>query len=140
MLATVAGQAGADDTGGYVPYSGIVRGTEGVTPVELVIENAGPGPILCQASLAHWYSDDLGEAPAAGVLSVTLWHDPETGSLVLLNAHRDRMPVEAVTCRAPDATRWTRLALPFAAGEGPARIVRRCATGADAALVCGPVD
>jgi hypothetical protein len=66
---------------------------------------------------------------------VTLWHDPETGELSLLNATEDRMPVERIACGTEGAPHAAPLSLPFRAGPAPARLARRCAAGADG-VVC----
>jgi hypothetical protein len=131
-----AGAAPAEEA--YVPYSGIIRGTEGAERVELRVANASSGPMACVASLAHWYSERLGEAAAGAMLGVVLWHDPETGVLNLMNATDDRMPVEAIWCGRAGAVHATRdrIALPFAAGPAPEAIARVCRDGADGRLAC----
>ena len=107
------------ESGAYVPYSGIIHGTDGADPVEVSVMNETGGALECRAALAHWYSDDLGRIAPGAELTVTLWHDTETGVLNLMNATDDRMPVEALlvlhrrrparasTCRLPPA-RWKR--------------------------------
>lgn len=118
-----------------MPYSGIIRGTEGASELTLTIENGLDAALACEAGLAHWYSETLGRAEAGTRLEVTLWHDPQTGVLNLLNATRDRMPVEAIWCgraSAFSATR-TRLTLPMRAGALDADRLRfRCVAGDDA--------
>ncbi len=98
-----------------MPYSGIIHGTEGATEVTLTVENALDATLTCEASLAHWYSQSLDQVAPGGALQVSLWHDPETGVLNLMNATDDRMPVEAIWCGAApnfSATRG-RLSLPI---------------------------
>lgn len=121
--------ATAQGAGGYEPYSGIIRGTEGAQPVTLRIRNDGAADLACTAALAHWYSQALGRAAPGAALDVALWHDPQTGVLNLLNAQGDRMPVEAVWCRPAGTGRAARgrVGLPLAAGPAPARIARACA-------------
>lgn len=112
----------------YVPYSGIVQGTEGADPVVLSLTNETGQTMACSAALAHWYSQDLGEAAPGVSLGVTLWHDPQTGVLNLMNATDSRMPVEAIWCATAgdvSATR-TRIALPFSEGSAPAEISAIC--------------
>ena len=101
-----------------MPYSGIQRGTEGVDPVRVTISVTGEAPVACSASLAHWYSQDLGSIGPDATLVVTLWHDPITGETSLLNASEDRMPVEAIWCGVADRFRDTRTRLPLAFEAG----------------------
>lgn len=112
----------------YVPYSGIVEGTEGADPVRLSLTNGTGQIMVCSAALAHWYSQELGEAAPGVSLGVTLWHDPQTGVLNLMNATDSRMPIEAIWCAAAgdvSATR-TRITLPFSEGSAPAEISAIC--------------
>ncbi|WP_068414362.1 hypothetical protein [Labrenzia sp. OB1] len=122
------------ESGAYVPYSGIVHGTEGADPVEISIVNETGVQLDCKAALAHWYSEELGRIAPSGELTLTLWHDPETGVLNLMNATDDRMPLEALWCSA-DTVR-TRLDLPIAAGKTEATLRFLCRTGGDTGLSC----
>ncbi|WP_422369778.1 hypothetical protein [Hoeflea sp.] len=117
-----------------MPYSGIIHGTDGADPVEISIANETGGILKCEAALAHWYSDDLGEIGPGDQLTLTLWHDRETGVLNLMNATDDRMPVEAVWC-SNDAAR-TRLNLPIASGRAEATLRYSCHAGDDTGLNC----
>ncbi|MEB8386595.1 hypothetical protein OO012_05075 [Rhodobacteraceae bacterium KMM 6894] len=122
------------DSETYVPYSGIIHGTDGADPVEVSIMNATGGPLDCRAALAHWYSDELGRIVADGQLTLTFWHDSETGVLNLMNATNDRMPVEAVWC-ATDTAR-TRLDLPMTTGQAEAKLHFTCEAVDGANLTC----
>lgn len=122
------------ESGTYVPYSGIIHGTDGADPVEISIMNKTGGPLDCRAALAHWYSDELGRIVAGDQLSLTLWHDSETGVLNLMNATNDRMPVEAVWCTTETAR--TRLDLPMTTGKAEARLHFTCETSDGANLSC----
>ncbi len=122
------------ESGEYVPYSGIIHGTDGADPVEISISNATGGSLKCEVALAHWYSDDLGQIAPGDELTLTLWHDRETGVLNLMNATDDRMPVEAVWC-SNDAAR-TRLNLPIASGEAEATLRYSCHAGEANGLNC----
>lgn len=118
----------------YVPYSGIIHGTEGADPIEISIDNATGAPIDCEAALAHWYSDELGRVAAGGQLTLTLWHDSETGVLNLMNATDDRMPVEALWCA--NNTARTRLDLPIKTGKVDARLHFTCREEGGTELDC----
>ena len=132
VVVGVAGQAAVAESPPYVPYSGIIHGTEGAVAVPLRVHNGTGGPIRCQAALAHWYSVDLGEAVVGGTLAVTLWHDPATGRLNLLNATQERMPVEAVWCGHKPRVHDTRgrVGLPYVIGTSPLALDRVCTEGA----------
>ena len=122
----------------YIPYSGIISGTAGAEPVELFVTNDTSDTMACTVALAHWYSKNLGEVPPSGTLTVTLWHDPETGVINLLNTTRNRMPIEAIWCgnAVKMSNTRSRLALPFVIGPAPERFERACAQGAETQIVC----
>lgn len=94
--------------------------------------------MACTVALAHWYSETLGEIRPHDTLPATLWHDPETGVINLLNATNDRMPIEAIWCGVADNMSETRsrLPLPFAIGPAADQLLRVCAQGAGASLAC----
>lgn len=117
-----------------MPYSGIIHGTDGADPVEVSVANETGVPIVCEAALAHWYSDKLGSLAPGEELTLILWHDPETGVFNLMNATDDRMPVEALWC-ASEAAR-TRLTLPIASGKAEATLRYSCHAGGEAGLSC----
>lgn len=131
----IAAQA---ESGAYVPYSGIIHGTRGADPVEVSILNRTAGRLECTASLAHWYSDALGQLEAGQSLTVVFWHDSATGVLNLMNATNDRMPVETVWCATQTAR--ARLDLPMTAGKAKASLRFTCAARADATLTCEALD
>lgn len=117
-----------------MPYSGIVHGTEGTDPVKVSVINATGTPLVCEAALAHWYSDELGRISPGEELTFTLQHDPETGVFNLMNATDARMPVEALWC-ASDAGR-ARLTLPIASGKAEAALRYSCHAGDETGLSC----
>ncbi len=112
----------------YVPYSGIVTGTDGADPVVVTVRNAAGGDIVCSADLAHWYSQPLGGAAQGASLAVALWHDPATGVVSLLNPGRDRMPVEALWCGLAGRAYATRgrITVPQVAGAVPGAMSFTC--------------
>lgn len=145
VLIIVAGFAGtpgeAAEQKEYVPYSNIEQGTDGVNAVPIEIRNDAKLPIRCTASLAHWYSARMGEVAPGKTLSLTVWHNPQTGELSLMNDLQDRMPVEAIWCNQPPHDFETRSSLPleFRSGESPSAIRRICATADKNRLECREV-
>ncbi|MFO1067800.1 MAG: hypothetical protein U1E14_04670 [Geminicoccaceae bacterium] len=74
------------------------RGTEGLVPFDYRIEAGGDRPLACAASIAHWYSTELGRVEPGGSLVIALWRDPASGAVYRLNEVGDRMPVERLWC------------------------------------------
>jgi hypothetical protein len=135
-VALAAGAAGAEQ---YVPYSGIETGTEGQVEIALSVQNLGTAPITCTAQLAHWYSTPLGEAEVGSTIIAVIWHDPADGTLALLNAGQDRMPIEAIWCAPTDAPNEarTRISLPVQAAPLPeGSIIRACRINPAGGLSC----
>jgi hypothetical protein len=138
LIVICAATVSAADREIYVPYSGIVTGTDGADAVQLRIRNNGDDDITCLASLAHWYSEKLGRAAPGSSLETELWHDANTGVLNLLNATQNRMPIEAIWCGSAAAHHATRarINLPHLAGNVPSEIIRNCAVRPDGRLTC----
>ncbi|MFV0244480.1 MAG: hypothetical protein ACK5IB_05595 [Qingshengfaniella sp.] len=120
----------------YSPYSGILRGTDGVAPVRLRIRNDTNGPLTCTAALAHWYSQPLGTVGTGQTLDLSLWHAPENGTLSLLNAGEDQMPLEAIWCHTPARADRARLRLPLRAGQTATQWIFACTPEKDQRLIC----
>jgi hypothetical protein len=110
-------------------YRPIPRGTEAAIEVSFVALNEGPGRIACSASLAHWYSLSLGEAAPGESIEATLWFDPKSGEVALLNDKQDRMAIESLWCGIAGRAWATRSAitLPREVGATPAAIRIACA-------------
>ena len=119
----VAGVAGAEEA------EPVARGVAGLTALPFAARNDSPGPIVCSAALAHWYSVEFGKAAHGESVQATLWYDPRTGETFVLNALKDRMPVQDLWCGfAGDA--WatrTVVALPQRAGAAAAPLELACA-------------
>ena len=126
------------ESGAYVPYSGIIHGTEGAEPVQISVANETGSSLDCRAALAHWYSDELGQIEPGDRLTLTLWHDRKTGVLNLMNATDDRMPVEAIWCAGEKAR--ARLDLPMTAGEKASTLHFACQTEDGSGLSCVSTD
>lgn len=82
----------------YTSYPTSEHDKKGQTPLTLRVVNETDAVIACTVQLAHWYSVDLGHIGPGNVVATTLWHDPDTGELALLNDHDDRMPIEGFWC------------------------------------------
>ena len=123
----------------YVPYSGIIHGTEGANPLEISIANETDTPLDCRAALAHWYSDELGRIAPGQQLTLALWHDSKTGVLNLMHATDARMPVEAIWCASDTARARLDLPMktgPMAAGKATASLHFSCKSGDASGLSC----
>lgn len=106
-----------------------LRGTEGLSAVPVEIRNETSLPIACAASIAHWYSAELGRAGPGETLALPLWSDPATGTVVTLNAVQDRMPVLALWCGLAGRDVSTRSDIPLVRRAGaPEPAVRRACT------------
>jgi len=105
-----------------------MSGTEGVVAVPFAATNQARQRIACTASIAHWYSLDLGEAGHGEAVEATLWFDPKSGEISILNAVGDRMPITALWCGLAGKSWTTRspVALSRRAGEMPGRIELTC--------------
>lgn len=107
-------------------------GNARLVAVPLTVVNDGAEAIGCRAAIAHWFSAEVGTAPAGGAVEATLWAEPESGTVFLVNAAGDRMPVESLWCGAAHATWRTRslIPLPRHAADGDA-ISLTCRGSAD---------
>lgn len=108
-------------------------GSAGLVAVPLTVANAGAEAIGCRAAIAHWFSAEVGTAPPGGTVEATLWVDPATGAVFLINAAGDPMPVESLWCGVAGATWRTRSLVPLprqaAAGDAVALTCRGSAGG-----------
>lgn len=109
----------------------------GLVPQAFSARNLGTEPITCAATLAHWFSIELGTAAKGESVTARLWHDPESGAVLLLNEHGDHMPVEALWCGLEGRSWQTRspIRLDRNAGAAPAGIELDC-RAADGRLAC----
>lgn len=104
-----------------------------VAALEFTAENRTDGPIDCGAALAHWYSTDLGEAAPGAVVEAALWVNPADGTVYLLNAVGDRMPVQTLWCGVAGRSWATRseIRLERRADAAPGAIRVVCEGGGD---------
>lgn len=115
------------------------HGTEGLVAVPVEITNTGETALSCAAGLAHWYSQALGTVGFGATLSLTLWSDPATGAVTLLNPKGEQMAVERVWC-GPAGNDWAaRYELPLLRRAGQAETAQRldCSAGAQT-TACTP--
>jgi hypothetical protein len=124
-----AGMAMAGGVAAAEEAEPVVRGVAGLTALPFAARNESPDPIVCSAALAHWYSVEFGKAAHGESVQASLWYDPRTGETFVLNALKDRMPIQFLWCGiAGDA--WANraiVALPQRAGVAPAPLELTCA-------------
>ncbi|WP_413723374.1 hypothetical protein ACL2XG_23455 [Sodalis sp. RH24] len=109
------------------------RGTRGLTPFLVVVNNTGHRPLDCEATTAHWYSVPLGAVAPGATLSTGLWKNIASGEVIILNDHQDRLPVQRFWCGEQGRSWQTRyeVALSTHRGESPRSLTLDCAGGAD---------
>lgn len=73
-------------------------GTEGLEPLRLVVRNASSGDLACEAQIAHWYSIGIGRIAPGDLMTRRLWRDPASGTVSVLNAKRENLPIESLWC------------------------------------------
>jgi hypothetical protein len=107
----------------------VARGAAGLVALPFVARNGAPGPIVCSAALAHWYSIEFGKAASGESVQATLWYDPQSGATFVLNALEDRMPIQALWCGFAGDVWATRavVALPQRAAAAPLPLRLTCA-------------
>ena len=76
----------------------MLHGTAGLDRVSFQALNRSDAAIACEASIAHWYSAEIGRAAPGETVAADLWSDPASGAVYLLNAGQDRMPVQVLFC------------------------------------------
>jgi hypothetical protein len=103
--------------------------------------NASSAPSLCSATLAHWYSIDLGRAPPGGTVLAMLWSDVATGTVYIRNQSAHPMPVEQMWCGSATAAPAPRGDVLFERRAGVAQtpVTLRC-HDAPAGLACRQPD
>lgn len=96
---------------------------------EITIRNKGDTVLACDATIAHWFSDKVGEVAPGESIRFTLLADVETGAVFLRNAVGDDMPVQRLWCGLKGKSWATRaeIALERRAGEVPKAIMLDCA-------------
>lgn len=106
----------------------IHRGTENLVAVPFHVTNDADRPIACGAALAHWYSASIGAAAPGATISATLWSNPKTGEIFVLNKHEDNMPIQRLWCgfEGQDVTSGSDVRLERQAGRSEPPITLDC--------------
>lgn len=99
-------------------------------PAALEVRNTGPAPLVCELTLAHWFTLRFGPAGSGETLHLPLRFDAGHELVSVLNARGDEMAVEAMACGAPGNLQDT-------AARPAVRALARAATADGAALSCG---
>jgi len=106
-----------------------VPATAATQSFEVAVKNTGETTLACDASIAHWYSNALGEVAPGETLRFVLRADAASGTVFLRNAVGDDMPVQRVWCGLKGQSWATRaeISLDRRIGEVPKPIVLDCA-------------
>lgn len=106
-----------------------VPATAATQSFEVAVKNTGETVLACDASIAHWYSNALGEVAPGETLRFVLRADAASGTVFLRNAVGDDMPVQRVWCGLKGQSWATRaeISLDRRIGEVPKPIVLDCA-------------
>lgn len=101
----------------------------GTQAFDVTIRNSGDTALACDATIAHWYSNALGDIAPGATLRFTLFSDPDDGTVFLRNAVGDDMPVQRLWCGLKGRSWETRaeITLERRAGTVPASITLDCA-------------
>jgi hypothetical protein len=125
----------------FIYFTSASRADEGVSaaiPWRIEIDNATDQAIICETSLAHWYSAVLGriEPGLAGTFELNV--GVRTGTIFLKNEKGDGMPIQEAWCGYAGDGWATRslLDLPRHQGSMPADLRFICRASANR-VACG---
>ncbi|MEW9807142.1 hypothetical protein ABUE31_14205 [Mesorhizobium sp. ZMM04-5] len=109
----------------------------GTQSFDVTIRNTGETVLACDASIAHWFSNALGDVAPGQTLRFTLLADASDGTVFMRNSAGDEMPVQRLWCGLKGRSWATRaeIGLDRRIGEVPAPIALDCA-GKTASTVC----
>lgn len=79
----------------------------------VLVTNAGPRTLVCQAALAHWFSQSLATLDANQTARLELWFDPLTGAYAVRGSRGEHIPVEALWCGVSGRAYRTRAPIPL---------------------------
>ncbi len=96
---------------------------------EVAVKNTGETVLACDASIAHWYSNALGDIEPGETLRFVLRADAASGTVFLRNDVGDDMPVQRLWCGLKGQSWATRaeISLDRRIGDVPKSIVLDCA-------------
>jgi len=107
---------------------------------DVTIQNIGDTVLACDASIAHWYSNALGDIAPGASLRFSLLADAGDGTVFLRNAGGDDMPVQSLWCGLKGKSWVTRaeIALERRIGEMPKPISLDCKANATGTVCARP--
>jgi hypothetical protein len=107
-----------------------VPATAATQSFEVAVKNIGATILACDASIAHWYSNALGEIEPGETLRFVLRADAGNGTVFLRNTVGDDMPVQRLWCGLKGQSWATRaeISLDRRIGEVPKPIILDCAS------------
>lgn len=96
--------------------------------LDITVENSGKTALVCSASIAHWFSADLGEVTPGESRSFSFGVDVATGNVFQLNSVGNKMAVQRIWCGQKGNDWITRAEIPIErrAGVSPNPIHLRC--------------
>ena len=100
--------------------------------VQFSVTNTGAEALECAASIAHWFSEELGEIAPGATLEFSFGYDLPSGTIFRLNERDDEMAVQRIWCGNSGAAWETRAELPMQreAGAAAGAVVLNCAAAA----------
>ncbi|ASV87845.1 hypothetical protein CES85_3517 (plasmid) [Ochrobactrum quorumnocens] len=101
--------------------------------LDITVENSGKAALVCSASIAHWFSADLGEVAPGDSRSFSFGVDVKTGNVFQLNTVGNEMAVQRIWCGHKGNDWATRAEIPMErrAGVSPEPIRLRCTADAE---------
>ncbi|MBC8719899.1 hypothetical protein [Ochrobactrum sp. Marseille-Q0166] len=96
--------------------------------LDITVKNSGKTALVCSASIAHWFSVDLGEVSPGTSQSFSFGVDVKTGNVFQLNTVGDEMAVLRIWCGHKGNDWATRAEIPMErrAGVSPKPIRLTC--------------
>lgn len=103
----------------------------GYSPAPVTVINDGETPLVCEATLAHWYVIRYGPAAPGRSLTLPLRFEPTSQTVSILNGPGDEMAVERLSCgRVGDLQR--------SAARPAIRPLARAAMAGRGEIACAP--
>ncbi|WP_421851012.1 hypothetical protein [Oricola sp.] len=104
--------------------------------LEITVKNSGRDALDCNASIAHWFSEDIGRIAPGESLSFSFGYALESGTIFRLNDVGDEMAVERIWCGKAGEDWATRaeIAIDRRAGKLPGPVSLSCVVSGDETL------